>query len=555
MNIDLTPKLSNNVTGSSDANNCCYSLNIKEKSALLSAMGVDDKKGFLVSLPTPYSSEIEQEEIERLVPFSEAKVFRTSTGFVVRDSHDPEWCKFIPFDDLDKIQTKVAYKTLEPSRIMAMESMPLPSMTPVPSSFLEEYEQEFERVCREERETAKAKLNTIEVHIETMRLGDDDNLYQESSGRLTYDDLVSNQFGTLAPYVNDYVTDTYEVEEEEGTYMPSLSQASTASQSGSSQLKIISHSSEASPLSYQKTVFKDNPYLSEDFESETKTESLICSALSDINQYDEESDRDDLPSSTRLSRFEQEILASKNRIVKTKALRKEPRPTVVIEDLTGWQMLRRSIPGGLVLNSLVSVVLFFLIVIGTFFEVSTPFMFAIYSVFTHYAQKTIRKLKHTGEAFMGLIVEKKTRRLFANKQGIINKASIEVINSTNCFHELNKSCSGSPLDSMVLLKPEGAAASNRKVKRVCHVKPAKISEARVIRLNDDRPYILTRFGNGITRHALLDSGATCSALHPRFLEELQRHGYVPTEETKISNEGCIPKVKETGKKIAYLDFQ
>ena len=74
-------------------------------------MGGNKQEGFYVSMPSEYPDKESQEKIERLVPFSEAKVFRTSTGFVVRDSNDDDWCKFIPFDDLDRIQTKVAYQT------------------------------------------------------------------------------------------------------------------------------------------------------------------------------------------------------------------------------------------------------------------------------------------------------------------------------------------------------------------------------------------------------------------------------------------------------------
>ena len=85
------PNLSNNFSETSNSINCCYSLNSKEKSTLLEAMGGNKQEGFYVSLPTEYENQETKENIERLVPFSEAKVFRTSTGFVVRDSHDDDW--------------------------------------------------------------------------------------------------------------------------------------------------------------------------------------------------------------------------------------------------------------------------------------------------------------------------------------------------------------------------------------------------------------------------------------------------------------------------------
>ena len=89
----------------------------------------------------PYKN---QETIEKMVPYSEAKVFRTKSGFVIRDKEDEEWCKFVPFDDIDRIQTEIARKNLDPIIINAMDTMPLPELTMVPQDIIDELKQDME---------------------------------------------------------------------------------------------------------------------------------------------------------------------------------------------------------------------------------------------------------------------------------------------------------------------------------------------------------------------------------------------------------------------------
>ena len=82
-----------------------------------------------------------------MVPFSEAKVFRTDRGFIIKDNDDQEWCKYIPFDDLDRIKTDIACRTLEPEQITAMKTMPIPSFSKHPKDLLDEIQASFEKLC------------------------------------------------------------------------------------------------------------------------------------------------------------------------------------------------------------------------------------------------------------------------------------------------------------------------------------------------------------------------------------------------------------------------
>jgi len=546
------PNLSNNFSETSNSINCCYSLNSKEKSTLLEAMGGNKQEGFYVSLPTEYENQETKENIERLVPFSEAKVFRTSTGFVVRDSHDDDWCKFIPFDDLDRVQTKVAYQTLEPARIAAMESMPLPVMRAVPKEALDDFEKEFQKICKAEREQAQTQSTMAKAVIETMRI---ETLTTSDPSRLTREDLIEYEFGSLASFVDDYTQDVYEAEEKVVGNLPSLSQFSTASYPESS-LYYAESTYESGPLSYQKTVLKENPLLSENFERPTKTESLVCnsSLVADFNNHHE----DCLPSSTNLSPFEKELQFASKTEIKHEAPRLEgesENPDEPETYFTEWQLLKQSMPEGLFYNSILAVISLIMILLGTFIEANIMALFIIFSVTSHFFKAVLCGIRTTAFTFKEKYFEQATkRRAFSNRKNKLNnRAALNIMSSPH--HLDNLGPSPPPLGCVVLNKPEGVAASNKKVKRTYHVKPAKISEARVIRLNDNRPYVITKFVNDISRYALLDSGATCSAIHPRFLLELQKHVYVPTKETKVSVEGCIPDVKQVGNQIAYLDFQ
>ena len=112
-----------------------------------------------------------------------------------------------------------------------------------------------------------------------------------------------------------------------------------------------------------------------------------------------------------------------------------------------------------------------------------------------------------------------------------------------------------PLQNVSIIKPLGPASYGNKAKRTYRIEPVKPSEARIIKLNDNRPHIITKFPNEIVRHALLDSGATCSSISSKFLEELQENGFVPTDEANVKVHGCIPGVRKTIDTVAYLSFQ
>jgi len=351
----------------------------------------------------PYPDKDTQDRVEKLIPYSDAKVFRTKTGFVVRDCQDEEWCKFIPFDDLDKITTEVACRNLEPARIEAMSLMPLPLMIPVPREALKEYEQELEHSCILDRERAKQAPTT--VHIASLRITSEDISPQD---RLTREDLIRTQFGNLAPYIEDYLNDEYEVEEEEDIHNPSL-----ISGTSQSSYTLIS-ASDRSPLSYQKTVFEENPLKTEDFEDKSAdTESLICSASS------EPEDEGDLPSSLVPSLYEGSL---KRNIRKKKKVEKKEEIQETEEEqekeLTNWEFIKESLPDDLAFNSLISVILLVIVSIGTFIEVHMFLIMGIFTILGHYGKETFMGIKDVLIKLFDRYMINKCRKMFTNKKGI-----------------------------------------------------------------------------------------------------------------------------------------
>ena len=505
-----------------------------------------------MSAPTPYPDEETKEKIEKLVPYSEAKVFRTDTGFVVRDNQDEDWCKFIPFDDLDRVQTRAACKTLEPARINAMRTMPLPSFTAVPKEFLDEYEKDFEKICLEDREKAKEETEMIStVQICTLTLENDEPL--RSSTRLTREDLMKHQFGTLAPYVEDYTNDVYEVEENFTTHMPSLTQAESHK------------SSMRSPLSYQKTVLRNDPLISESFEKKRpgKTESLYNSATSeqgsDMDDNEDNNDNDDALSSLIPSSLERKLYL----IEQEERRKKQPRLTEedefdlppLEEDIDDWTLLKRSMPKNLILNGFITTIMFIFMMVGVFVQANLAFIFGIFFVINIFGQKTFQGLCTFFPTFIDKFLEKRTRKRFTNQAGRTPRMVKNPLKPPIKPKKNNPGLDFSPFDGIMLTKPEGAAGFHKKVKRTYHIEPARISEARVVKLNDNRPYFIAKFGINHSKYVLLDSGASCCTIHPKYLEELQQHTYIPTEEVKIGIQGFVPSEKQNAKRIAYLDFQ
>ena len=486
----------------------------------------------------PYKN---QETIEKMVPYSEAKVFRTKSGFVIRDKEDEEWCKFVPFDDIDRIQTEIARKNLDPIIINAMDTMPLPELTMVPQDIIDELKQDMESAY-----TQDSLLIQLDA-IGFTNTEETPHHQPSSSSVLSREDLILHHFGSLAPYVDDYTRDNYELEENHTTHLPRLAQAHPKSLSRSG------------PLSYQKTVLRNDPIITENFENlpkSPKTNSVICSGSSERGSeneeedYEEEEEEDDIPSSLGPTQEEEELYRQDAKHHNQQPTHQETR------ELTDWEIIQQSLPNNFIMNGLFTILFIIILALGAFAQLNIYIITAMCAPLNYFGIEVVKGFKEFFTAlFRNLLKKHGRRQQFTNQQG----------RTTRKVHDLKKPpfkqkknstrIQINPLEGISLNKPEGIASSNKKIKRTYHIEPVKISEARIVKLTDNRNYFYVNFFNAITTMALYDNGAACCAIHPRFLEKIQQHGPVHIKDGNFTIEGFVPNKLSKTDKVAYLDFK
>ena len=475
-----------------------------------------------------------KQKIETLVPYSEAKVFRTSTGFVVQDKDDEEWCKFLPFDDLDRVQTNVALRTLEPARIAAMDAMPLPTLAWVSQDQLKDFEKDFEQICIQDQVQNKdEKIETVQ--ISSLRTTEDDIPTEPiRQPFMTLDDLILSQF-----------------EESQGQMEP------TTHFPMRNNTRNVNSGSGRSPLSYQQTVLQDDPILTEDFDRKKAEdeESLIVSATSQYASEDE-TDDDDLPSSLRPSQFEQDLYQSTKQIKKgTKEGRKETESFSEDEDwernydIDDWSLLKNSMPKHFLLNGLITTIVSIVLFIGIFVQINTVILFGLFALFNYSGKRVYQGIS----SILGGFKRKYFRQTNRKKKRFTNKQE----SPSDDKKDENKPAfeSISPLGGFKVSKPPGSAGTRKKVRRVLHVNPIRVSEARVVKHTDHRHYLIVKFFEKMSKYALLDPGSCCCIIHPEFLKQLQQISYIPVEESKFEIQGIVSEVRKSANKVAYLDFQ
>ena len=500
---------------------------------------------YTVSAQTPYKDQESRHHIEQLVPFTEARVFRTKTGFIVRDNEDEDWCKFVPFDDIDRIQTEIACKNLDPIIVEAMDAMPIPELTIVPPEVFEELAQDIEKAYTQEIETIQINAIGSSVDIPTMPP------QSSSSSILTREDLILHHFGSLAPYVDDYTRDSYEVEENHTTHLPRLAQAQPSRSS-------------SGPLSYQKTVLRNDPITTENFENITKSpksNSLIVSGTSEQgsdneedseDEQEEDSDGEDSPSSLEPSTEEAELYNTEAiRLGVTTQESCEDRPPA-----TEWEIIKHSLPDSFIMNLLLSIFFMIILAIGAFAQLNIFVISTLCAPLNYFAIEAFKGFKLFLSQFYRNLLDKHARRQqFTNQKG---RTTRKVHDPTKPPFKQKKNkprIQVNPLEGLTLSKPEGVAGSHKKTKKSYRIKPVKISEARIVKLTDNRNYFIVNFFDTIRTMALYDNGAACCTIHPRFLKQLQQHGHVPIEDGNFNIEGFIPNKLSKTSKVAYLDFK
>jgi len=485
------------------------------------------------------------------VPFSEAMVFRTEKGFIIKDKEDEQWNKYIPFDDLDHLKTKIACKTLEPARINAMKTIPIPKMVELPKEILDDIETDLEKLCNKPEEDSEDSDEEQEENIQIASLhispedqeDQEDEEDQDSAFTLTSDDLMKHQFGTLTPYVDDYTKENYEIEENLDTHQPTLARAYS-----------IPISNKYGPLSYQHSLLLEDTAECEDFDKNTRRKS-------DLTDTDDECEP---PSSLYPSSYEQHLSlqeslpqqAKESPLNNIKPIEDDiPGP---IEDPDIWTLIQQSLPSGLILNGALSALLLLFLAIGIVVQINMAFILTVFFILTKIGTATFNGLcvafKTFLDKYLNIKMQKK-RKPFTNTPG---KTTKHVKNPSKLHLKTphhNSTIKMNLLNGFHIKKPEGIAGSSKKTKKTYYIEPARISEARIIKTVDDRHFFKVIFFEHISRLALYDPGACCSTISRKFLKTLQAIGSVPVREESLKVEGAIRKATQQVDKIAYLDFQ
>ena len=525
------------------------------------------------------------------MPFSEAKVFRTDRGFIIKDNDDQEWCKYIPFDDLDRIKTDIACRTLEPEQITAMKTMPIPSFSKHPKDLLDEIQASFEKLCtktqqpgeQEEEEQPRPSLlqgeqpdnsfhskdkpysgpaDAIQRWVEegqrllpkkTIKILSirpaEDPTDSQSNMTLSKQDVIRHTFGTLTPFIQDYTRDIYEVEEDHTLHLPSIP---TFNRFG--------------PLSYQRSILQEDPILHEDLEE---------NKLNNIPIGFPETEKE--APSLLDSYLQQQQPTQKHKTIATASQQQQNHTQT--EDTDGadafeslcemeldiWDVFQKSMPPRFLLKSILSVLLLFIMGIGLAIHANIAIILSIFFAFIQFSTAAFHDAQTTFNNFMDRFSTAKTRRKhFSNTSGetlrpVSNLKTMTLHHSPATDSKTKTTrlatVNMNPFDSISISKPEGSAASSKKIKRTYHIQPAKTSEARIIQTVDNQHYFKTTFFDHFERLALYDPGACCSTISRKFLEELQAFGYVPLQESSLKVEGAVGGATEEIKQIAYLDLK
>jgi len=104
-------------------------------------------------------------------------------------------------------------------------------------------------------------------------------------------------------------------------------------------------------------------------------------------------------------------------------------------------------------------------------------------------------------------------------------------------------------------EPTISSATSSQKTRSPKEKNIHISEARVVKVIDERPYIYVTLPNGDKKLALYDTGAICCCVKPSVFEQLQQNSLISWEPANFNVSGIVPGATEQTNKIAYIDIQ
>jgi len=454
-------------------------------------------------------------------------------------------------------------------------------------------------------------FDTFHIHCDAISayIDDDDDLEQPSQTILSRSDIMEHHFKTLTPFIEDYIKTEYELEEEPALHIPQLKEP------GSSRYGPLSYQRtvlEEDPIlsedfdNGRHPTTKGNSEYLHSFNKTTRipTESLYCSGTS---QYESETeDLDDFPSSLAPSAYEYQLqqeakLQEKEQQKMKKEEEEKPTskytpyiqyiPPFVInsinkikdmidkrlnkdDDLNDWfecddddlndffqqdfepdflTVLQNNLPENYLLNIIMTIFIATVIGLGSLVHYPVLLFSACFALFNFLGKQfieTITSIMKTAYSYY-FNNKKQRRKLFSNNPGTSGRRihdhlfkNQEIINKINV-----DTIQGYRID-----KPDGSVSRSHKIKRTISIEPAKPSEARIVKVVDDRAFFITNIFNKFKAMALYDPGSCCCIIKPSFLEKIREEEYVLTEQSQHVIEGFVKNSTKGIQEMVYLDF-
>ncbi len=119
--------------------------------------------------------------------------------------------------------------------------------------------------------------------------------------------------------------------------------------------------------------------------------------------------------------------------------------------------------------------------------------------------------------------------------------------STSNFNSLQKQMKKTAL--ALDYEPTISSGTSSQKRRSPKEKSIHISEARVVKVINERPYIYVTLPNGDKKLA------SCCCVKPSVFEQLQQHSLISWEPANFNVSGIVPGSMEQANKIAYIDIQ
>ena len=237
-------------------------------------------------------------------------------------------------------------------------------------------------------------------------------------------------------------------------------------------------------------------------------------------------------------------------------------PVAPPPEFSDFQLFYNSIPSNFIIKTLLLFLMTTILIVGSITQFNFSLLAFLFWGIQYLVQILYSNLKTFYDSFTSALVEKRRRPLTNNQMQSKFKLGFNPRKvgprppniPPNLLQQSPQVIYASPLEAFSLNHPEGSLRLNPKVKRTLKTQRAKISEAKVVGLLDQRPYIKITLPDNRTYNALFDTGSSCCCISPVLLKELQKTCYVPIGDSNFVLQGVVPDSSSNITQTAFIDI-